>query len=100
MRDAVARVRPDLLALCAECVGEDPFARVDDGTRWAQPAIFTASLAAASGLPESLEPMALAGHSLGEFAALTYAGALREPDAMRLVALRGQLMQEAGERHG
>jgi acyl transferase domain-containing protein len=99
MRDAVARTRPDLLALCAECVGDDPFDRVEEGTRWAQPAIFTASLAAASELPD-LEPVALAGHSLGEIAALTVAGALREPDAMRIVALRGRLMQDAGERHG
>lgn len=45
MRDEVERVRPDLLAGAIEAVGEDPFARVDDGTQFAQPAIFCASLA-------------------------------------------------------
>ena len=45
MRDQVARVRPDLLQLAIEVVGEDPFLRVDDGTAFAQPAIFCASIA-------------------------------------------------------
>ncbi len=43
MRDLVARVRPDLLALAVEVVGEDPFPRADEGTNFAQPAIFCAS---------------------------------------------------------
>ena len=33
MREKVARVRPDLLELAIEVVGEDPFARVDDSVR-------------------------------------------------------------------
>jgi [acyl-carrier-protein] S-malonyltransferase len=45
MRDLVARVRPDLLALAVEVVGCDPFPRADEGTHLAQPAIFCASLA-------------------------------------------------------
>ena len=40
-------------------------------------------------------PAMLAGHSLGEYAALVAAGALALGDAARLVRLRGQLMQEA-----
>src|SRR5436305_1239588 len=52
MRDFVARVRPDLLTLALDAVGEDPFERAEEGTRWAQPAIaaaepeFRAALAA------------------------------------------------------
>jgi malonyl CoA-acyl carrier protein transacylase len=99
MRDTVAAARPDLLALAAEIVGEDPFGRAEEGTRYAQPAIFCASI---SGWEALGRPMGdfMAGHSLGELAALVAAGSLRERDGLELVALRGRLMQEAGERAG
>jgi malonyl CoA-acyl carrier protein transacylase len=99
MRDTVARVRPDLLALAAEVVGEDPFELVEAGTAYAQPAIFCASLA---GWGELGSPAAdfMAGHSLGELGALVAAGRLSELDGLRLVTVRGRLMQEAGETAG
>ena len=94
MRDVVARARPDLLELAVEEVGEDPFTRVEESTRFAQPAIFCASIAL---LPEVdlAEVGFMAGHSLGEFAALVAAGSLSDSDALGLVALRGELMDHA-----
>jgi len=99
MRETVAEVRPDLLSLADEIVGEDPFARAEEGTRFAQPAIFCASLAGWEALGRPSGDF-MAGHSLGELAALVAAGSLTERDGLELVALRGKLMQESGERAG
>ena len=92
MRDLVAAT-PGLLEACVELVGEDPFARVEESTRFAQPAIFCASMAAWSRLDVS--PRAAAGHSLGELAALTASGVFSLDDALRLVVIRGELMAGA-----
>src|SRR4051812_7967952 len=100
MRELVGRLRPDLLELAPPPVGEDPFERVDDGTRFAQPAIFCAALAGWESLKGELRPDVLAGHSLGEITALVAAGALSDADALHLVAARGRLMQEAGGQGG
>jgi [acyl-carrier-protein] S-malonyltransferase len=97
MRDEVERYRPDLLELAEREVGEDPFPRVDENTRFQQPALFCASLAGLSRL-DGLEPDFYAGHSMGEIAALVAAGSLSEEDGLRIVALRGRLMDEAAAR--
>lgn len=65
-----------------------------------QPALLTVSTAIHRSLAEfpggeALRPVAVAGHSLGEYSALVAAGALSFADALRLVRRRGQLMQEA-----
>jgi [acyl-carrier-protein] S-malonyltransferase len=65
---------------------------VEESTRFAQPAIFCASMAL---FGDGVEFAFAAGHSLGEFAALVAAGSLDAGDALRLVALRGALMDEA-----
>ncbi|HEX8103836.1 MAG TPA: ACP S-malonyltransferase, partial [Solirubrobacteraceae bacterium] len=96
MDAGVAAARPDLLALAAEAVGEDPFARAAEGTRFAQPAILCASLAALA-VHDGPAPAAVAGHSLGELTALVAAQAIEERDAVALVALRGRLMQAAAD---
>jgi [acyl-carrier-protein] S-malonyltransferase len=62
-----------------------------------QPAIFVHSLAAASAIGNGRKADAAAGHSLGEYTALVYAGALSFEDGIQLVILRGKLMQRAGE---
>ena len=65
-----------------------------------QPAILTHSIAALAELraeaPQRLEGAGFtSGHSLGEYSACVAAGALRFPDAIRLVRRRGEFMQEA-----
>jgi [acyl-carrier-protein] S-malonyltransferase len=100
MRDQVERHRPDLLELAQSEVSDDLFERADDGTRWAQPAIFCAALAGYEVLKDRYEPDVMAGHSLGEISALVAAGALDAADGLRLVAARGRLMQEAAEETG
>ncbi len=95
LRDEVARVLPALLAECLALVGEDPFARVGESTRFAQPAIFCASVAGWKERPPFLRPVALAGHSLGELSALVAAGALEQTQGLRLAVRRGELMASA-----
>jgi [acyl-carrier-protein] S-malonyltransferase len=97
MREQVERHRPDLLEIARAEVGDDLFERADEGTRWAQPAIFCAALAGFDVLRDRVEPDLMAGHSLGEIAALAAADALTAEDGLRLVAARGRLMQEAAE---
>lgn len=61
-----------------------------------QPAVLTASVAAAAACAErGLTPALAAGHSLGEYSALVVAGALTLADAVRVVRKRGEFMQEA-----
>ncbi len=67
-------------------------------TENAQPAILTASYAVWTLVREFLENASVcsfAGHSLGEYTALSSAGALSFADAVRLVHLRGKFMQSA-----
>jgi len=104
MRERTARHAPQLLRRCIELVGEDPFPRVTESTRFAQPAIYCASIASltahrASGR-EGAVPIAYAGHSLGELAALVAAGVIGREDGLRLAVERGRLMAEAGEGDG
>ncbi len=78
----------------------DPFSRLDEGTRYQQPAIFLCSVAAWDARvddPDAAAPAAGAGHSLGEYAALVAAGALSFEDALRLVDARAAAMDRANE---
>jgi len=85
-----------------ELLGFDPFERLDEGTRYQQPAIFLCSVAAwdlwrDEAPDEVADVRAAAGHSLGEYAALVAAGVLRFDDAVGLVAERAAAMADAGD---
>lgn len=65
-----------------------------------QPCVFTVDLAAAYALEEAgVHADVAAGFSLGEMAALTFAGSFSEKDGFSLVCRRGELMQEAAQEH-
>ena len=63
-----------------------------------QPAVVAHSLAVLAVVrARGLEPSVVAGHSVGEYAAVAACGALDTEEVLRLVRRRGQYMQEAGE---
>lgn len=66
-------------------------------TKVTQPAIFLHSVILAKVLGSSFKPDMVAGHSLGEFSALTAAGALSFEDGLTLVSKRANAMQKACE---
>ena len=89
----------------SEVLGYDLWQLVQEGpaeelnkTWQTQPALLTASVAVyrvwQQKYPE-LKPEVVAGHSLGEYSALVCAGVLDFQDAVKLVELRGKLMQQA-----
>ncbi len=90
--EASDALKLDLYKLCAE--GPDSDLQL---TMNQQPAILTTSYAWFSVLKKHLgfTPDSAAGHSLGEYTAYLASGALTLSEAVKLVRLRGQLMQEA-----
>ena len=68
-------------------------------TKNTQPCVYTMDLAMAAVMEaEGIHADMTAGYSLGELAALTYAGALTMEEGLRLVSERGRLMQIASEK--
>lgn len=80
---------------CAALCFEGPVGRLNL-TEYTQPALLVSSLAAWKALePAGIAPVAVAGHSLGEYSALVVAGGLSFGDAVALVQKRGRYMSEA-----
>jgi [acyl-carrier-protein] S-malonyltransferase len=89
---ANARLGFDLAALCFE--GPEETLKETEN---AQPALFTTSVAAWNCLQAVCphRPDAVAGHSVGEYAALVAAGTLTFEEGVTLVRMRGELMRDA-----
>lgn len=94
----------ETLAEASEALGEDIAKLIAEGpkesldlTTNTQPVMLTAGVACwrAWMAETGLRPVAVAGHSLGEYTALVAAGALTLQDALPLVRFRAQAMQEA-----
>jgi [acyl-carrier-protein] S-malonyltransferase len=97
----------DRLLDAAEALSDLPLRETASGTdeaalsdtRVAQPLLYLADWAwGVTLLSEGLEPRALAGHSLGELAALAVAGCFSVEAGLELVVLRSRLMAEAAAR--
>ena len=89
--EAAAVLGYDVAALCFD----GPADRLNL-TEYTQPALLTASVAALRVLePVGLRPIAVAGHSLGEYSALVAAGGVTFQAALSLVQKRGRYMAEA-----
>lgn len=91
-----------LFATASEVLNYDLFELVQNGpeeklneTQFTQPALLATSTAFWQILKVDHDVDMLAGHSLGEYTALVAANALDFGDAIRLVAKRGELMQQA-----
>ncbi|HET7438723.1 MAG TPA: ACP S-malonyltransferase [Nitrospira sp.] len=81
----------DVAALCFEGPAETL-----NLTEHTQPALLVSSIAALRALqPAGIKPVAVAGHSLGEYSALVAAGGLSYRDAVGIVQKRGRYMSEA-----
>lgn len=97
---------PDLFKASRSVVNRDleRLCTTDPDPAWApdilQPALFVTEVAIGRKMQSlGMQPQAVVGHSLGEFPALVIAGALEFHEALRLVALRGKAMADAGRRN-
>lgn len=98
----------DILECGSDIMGFDLMKKLTDSTpdelsqtRLSQPAIFTASLISLHAARESgIENAAVAGHSLGEYAAMYASGMLSMEDAFKAIKLRSEAMAKAAEATG
>jgi [acyl-carrier-protein] S-malonyltransferase len=104
----IRRARPDLFDEASSILGWDLEETIAEGpddvlisTERAQPALYVTAYALWDEFASLVDgdPVAMAGHSLGEYTALAAAGALGFLDGVSLVATRGIAMAEAAARN-
>ncbi|MDY5275431.1 MAG: ACP S-malonyltransferase [Atopobiaceae bacterium] len=93
--DGVDAVRPGTASQCFEGTKEELGQTINT-----QPCVFATDLAAAAALEDlGVHPNVVAGHSLGEVAALTFAGAFSLEEGTRLIEVRAQAMADCTAKH-
>ncbi len=93
--DAADAVRPGTSDQCFH--GSDEELQITKNT---QPCLYTVEMAIAAAVAEAgIKADVTAGFSLGELSALTYAGVFSLKDGLKIVKARGELMQQAAEKH-
>ena len=91
--DMAETIRPGTKAQCFEGTSEELSVTINT-----QPCVFITDLAAAAAVVEKgIRPDFVAGFSLGEIAAIAFAGMLSYEDAFRLVCKRAELMDKAAK---
>lgn len=91
--DTAEAALPGLQAMCFSGTSETLVQTINT-----QPCVYTVALAAASALQaQGVTPNGVEGFSLGEVAALCFAGAFSQAQGIRLVCRRAQLMQQASQ---
>ena len=89
--EASSELGYDVAALCFEGPAEKL-----NLTEYTQPALLVSSVAALRAFePDGIKPIAVAGHSLGEYSALVAAGGMSFREAVSIVQKRGRYMAEA-----
>lgn len=96
--DEIIKRADELLGFNLSAICYDGPVEVLKETRYTQPALFVHEAVLIHLLQEKLPFDAVAGHSLGEYSAMHAAGVLTFEEALKLVALRGDLMFRAGEK--
>ena len=92
--ETAEQIRPGTMQQCFEGALEEISI-----TKNTQPCLFCVDLAAAEALREAgIEPDMVAGFSLGEVAAVTFAGIFTQAEGFSLVTKRGEAMQAAAEK--
>ena len=106
LSDQYLSLRDEVYQQASDCLGFDVGRLIAEGpseklnqTEITQPVLLTVNQVLwriwSEQVGSDQMPVALAGHSLGEFSALVAAGCLQFDDALGLVTLRAQLMQQA-----
>ena len=91
--DMAESIRPGTIKQCFEGTKEELSVTINT-----QPCVFAADLAAAAAVAEAgIQPDYVAGFSLGEIAAIAFAGMLSYEDAFRLVCKRAEFMDKAAQ---